>query len=64
MVYPLRTVLVPNYVSDAINHRLDTAIAETAEAANDREYLFNCLLDYFDEHGTLPEFSLQKIQES
>ena len=52
--------IVPNYIADAINAKLDAAFAECPEAAKDREVLYGHLLDYFDEHGVIPEFSVKK----
>lgn len=52
-------VVVPNYVRDAINSKLDAAYIETPSAAGDREHHFAVLLDYFNEHGKLPTFSLK-----
>lgn len=55
-----RTVIVPNYVHDAIQSKLDAALAEVPDAAPDRDIFYQTLLNYFDEHGVLPEFSLVK----
>lgn len=56
----MRTVIVPNYVSDAINAKLDAAFTKVPDAAKDRDELYQQLLGYFDEHGTVPDFELQK----
>lgn len=56
----MRTVIVPNYVADAINKALDKAIAEEPNAAKDREELYQQLLNFFDENGYVPDFSLLK----
>jgi hypothetical protein len=53
-------VIVPNSLRDAINAKLDAAIAEVPDAEKDREILYGQLLDYFDEHGVVPDFSLAK----
>jgi len=52
-------VIVPNYVRDAINKKLNTAIAAHPEAEKDREVLYSQLLDYFFEHDEIPDFQLQ-----
>ncbi len=57
-----KTVIVPNELADAINAALDAAYAKNPEAAVDREAHFSSLLDYFDEHGKLPEFSFERVQ--
>ncbi len=57
---PAGLVIVPNYVRDAINAKLDAAIAEEPEAAKERDQLYNTILAYFSEYGSLPEFTLKK----
>jgi hypothetical protein len=46
-------VVVPDSLHDAI--------AEVPDAARDRDHLYSQLLSYFNEHGSLPEFSLTAI---
>ena len=53
-------VVVPNSLRDAINAKLDTAIAEVPEAASDCDALYEQLLAYVSEHGVLPDFSLKR----
>ncbi len=53
-------VIVPNYVRDAINAKLDAAIAECPGAESERDSLYEQLLGYFNEHGRLPDFTLRK----
>lgn len=55
-----RTVIVPNYVRDAINVAIDAALKHAPNAAPDRDIFYQTLLNYFDEHGEIPEFSLVK----
>lgn len=56
----MRMVIVPNQLRDAIYTKVDAAIAEFPGAVADREYFYNVLLDYFDEHGEIPEFTLNR----
>ena len=56
----MRMVIVPNELRDAINAKLDTAIAACPDAAKDRDTLYKQLLTYFDEHGEVPDFDLAK----
>ena len=56
----MKIVIVPNDLRDAINAHLDAAIAKAPEAEIDREYFYSVLLNFFDENGYLPEFSLEK----
>ena len=53
-------VIVPNSLRDAINEKLDAAIAEVPDAEKDREVLYSQLLAYFNENGVVPNFSLVK----
>lgn len=53
-------VIVPNTPADAINKKLDAAYAEVPDAAVDREYHYQALLNHFYEHGVMPDFQLVK----
>jgi hypothetical protein len=59
----MRMVIVPDSLRAAINEKLDAALAELPEedriaAEKDREFLYGQLLDAFDQHGTIPDFTL------
>lgn len=57
----MRLVVVPNVLGDAINARLDEVLRDAPpEAIAEREHLYQQILEYFDEHGIIPEFSLVK----
>ena len=51
-------LIVPNHVRDAINAKLDAALAQVPDAIKDRDHLYNLLLAYFDKHGDIPDFDL------
>jgi len=53
-------VIIPDYISDEIDRKLDAAIAQHPDAEKDRAYLRSQLVAYLDEHGIIPDFSLQK----
>jgi len=54
-------VVVPNELRDAINVKLDAALAGHPEATEkDRRVLYGQLLSYFNEHGCLPDFTVTK----
>ena len=55
-----RIVIVPDTLRDAINSKLDAAIAMKPDAAQDRDALYSWLLGFFDEHGYVSEFSLEE----
>jgi hypothetical protein len=52
--------VIPNSLRDAINEKLDNAFAGMDVKAEDRESVYNQLLNYFDEHGYIPEFEITK----
>ena len=52
--------IVPDDLREAIEARLDEAIASCPDAAADRDELYRQLLSYFHEHGVIPNFSLEK----
>jgi len=54
-------VIVPDGLYDAIQKKLDAAIAERPDAERDRDHLYHRLLDYYYEHGAIPDFSLVKV---
>lgn len=57
-------VIIPNYIDEEIDRRLDAAIKEHPGAAADREVLRQQLVDYFAVTGLVPDFSLQKKESA
>ena len=57
-------VVVPNYIADEINAKLDAVISGCPDAAKDRDHLYHQLLGYFYEHGVVPDFTLSKSDAS
>lgn len=55
-------VVVPDSLRNAINEKLDAAIAVCPDAEKDREVLYGQLLAYFNEHGVVPDFTLAKAE--
>ena len=51
-------VIVPDYISDEIDRRLDEAIAKHPDAGKDRAILRSQLVAYVNEHGRVPDFNL------
>lgn len=52
--------IVPNDLRDAIYRKIDEQLVDHPCATKeDREYLYHQLLDYFNEHGTIPDFTIQ-----
>lgn len=52
--------VIPNHLSDEINERLDAEFEKHPCAEKDREALFSQLIEYVNEHGVMPEFSLKR----
>ena len=53
-------LIVPDSLREAIDAKLDAAIALVPDAAKDREHLYYELLSFFDKHGFLPDFTIGK----
>lgn len=53
-------VVVPSHVEDRINLVLDVALFDCPEAVSERDVLFQQLLEHYDEHGEIPQFSIAK----
>lgn len=51
--------IVPNYIGDEIDRKLDAEIEKHPNAAKDRHFLRGQLIDYFAKHGAVPDFSLE-----
>ncbi len=51
-------LIVPNYLSDAIYAAIDKQLAACPEVTEHREAIYQDLLAYFYEHGTIPKFTL------
>lgn len=54
-------VVVPDSLRNAINNKLDAAIADCPDAAKDRDALYGQLLAFFNEHGRVPDFTLAPV---
>lgn len=57
-------VIVPDSLDRAITEKLDAAFVECPDAEKDREILHQQLLDYFYEHGVLPDFMLARKENA
>ncbi len=62
---PSGLVIMHEGTKEAIHALISKAIAELPEdemprAEADRDYLYNQLLGYYSEYGSLPEFTLKK----
>lgn len=55
-------VVVPDDLYDAIQAKLDDAFKDCPGATKDRDFLYHELLNYYNEHGIIPDFSLVKSE--
>ena len=56
---PRGLVVIHDHVREAINARLDAAIAEVPDAAKERERLYQEIINFYSEYGQLPNFTLK-----
>lgn len=56
----MSAVIIPNYVRNVIDAKLDNALASCPDAAINRERLFYQLLEYYYEQGVVPDFIIVK----
>lgn len=50
--------IVPNYVRDALQAAIDKALDGRPIEADEREHVYCMILEYYSEHGVIPDFSL------
>lgn len=50
--------VVPNSLRDAIQHKISLGFGGWMHCDADREPLYHALLEYFAEHGVIPEFDV------
>ena len=53
-------VIVPNYVSEAIYKKVDVQLEKNPHLKEQRENIYNDILNYFNEHGKIPDFELSQ----
>lgn len=58
-----RLVIVPNDLRDKINAAIDQALDGRPCDDASREVIYGQLLEYFDDHGELPDFTLSPKAE-
>lgn len=56
----MRTVIVPNELAEQIYAAIDRELENAPDAAPDRENFYLQLLNFYDENGYIPSFSLHK----
>lgn len=50
--------VVPNYLLEKVDALLDAQLARVPDAAKDREFLKQQIIDHIDATGDIPEFSI------
>lgn len=55
----VKYVVVPNALSDAIYKKIDAALANQPKLKRQRENIYKDLLAYYDEHGVVPDFTVE-----
>ena len=55
--------ILPNFVRDAINEKLDAAFTEQSEAVIHRDIYFQKLLEFYDDNGYIPDFQITKTTQ-
>mgnify|MGYP000305380990 CR=1 FL=1 len=55
--------VIPTDILEKVDKLLDEQIALVPDAAKDRETLKSSILDYVDEHGVIPQFSIERRPE-
>lgn len=56
-------VIVPNVLSRAIYAKIDAELRRVPDAAPNREAFYRQLVAFYNEHGYVPEFSLEKLND-
>lgn len=54
-------VIVPDSLSAEIYKRIDAELLDWPDAAPDRELFYQQLLEHFDAHGVIPDFSIAPV---
>lgn len=52
--------VIPTDILEKVDRLLDEQIALVPDAERDRETLKSSILDYVDEHGVIPQFSIER----
>lgn len=60
----MKIVIVPNSLRDEIYARIDKVLDGRLISDSDREIIYSLILAYFDEHGVIPDFNLEKRLEN
>ena len=56
----MRYVIVYDELRKALYQRVDAEIERSGAPVDEREQHYTALLHYYDEHGVIPDFTLEK----
>lgn len=56
-------VIVPNDLRDALYAKIDEQLVDHPGLIEQRESIYKDLLNYYDEHGVVPDFTLVGVRE-
>lgn len=56
----MRVVAVPNELCEYIHSKINEQLAGRSITSADRDILYGQLLEYFDQHGKVPEFTIER----
>lgn len=51
--------IVPNTLSEKLYQMIDDQLEKMPELKKDRENIYHDLLNYYDEHGVIPDFKIE-----
>lgn len=57
-------MIVPDALREAIMKKIDKALEDCPEAIIEKELTYERLLAYFNQYGSVPDFSFQKKEQS
>ena len=60
----MKFAVIPNALRDAIQLKLTEQIKIHPDAEKDRDVLYHKLLNFYDLHGYIPDFTLKKGETS
>jgi len=56
-------LLIPETLNKAINDKLDSELLKQPEAIVDRDLYYNQILHYYNEHGAIPDFTIEPLSQ-
>lgn len=57
----MRVVIVLNQLRDSIYEKIDSQLENLPHLKEKREEIYNQLLNYYDDHGIIPDFNIEPV---